>query len=116
MSPATAKRVASNEMAKGDVLGTARFAGIQAAKEADSYLPLCDPVAQVHVLVDFTVGDGFIDVLVSGGHGGDPAPRLQSLTAATAAALTIYDMCKSVDRTMVIGPVELAIESESPES
>ncbi|MGC8511376.1 MAG: cyclic pyranopterin monophosphate synthase MoaC, partial [Acidimicrobiales bacterium] len=60
MSPETARRVASNEVAKGDVLGAARYAGIQAAKEADSYLPHYDAAPEVRILVDFTVGDASI--------------------------------------------------------
>jgi cyclic pyranopterin phosphate synthase len=115
MSPETARRVASNEVAKGDVLGAARYAGLQAAKEADSYLPLYDTVADARVVVDFTVGDDSIDVRVGVTHHSDPPPHVEALTAAAAAALTIYDMCKAVDRTMVIGPVELVVGGDTPE-
>jgi len=108
MQPETATKVASNEMNKGDVLGTARFAGVQSAKEADAYLPLCDPVLVNNVTVNFTVGFDFIEVEASAQSASDHGVAMHALTAATVAALTVYDMCKAVDRTMVIGPVSLA--------
>ena len=107
MQPETAKKVASNEMNKGDVLGTARFAGVQAAKEADACLPLCDSVLVNDVTVGFSVGVDFIEVEASTRSASDSGVDMHALTAATVVALTVCDMCKSVDRTMAIGPVSL---------
>ncbi len=105
MSPETARRVAANEIAKGDVIGAARFAGIQAAKDAHTYLLALDPLPLSRVTVDARVDADFIDVLASAEATSTETARLHALTAATVAALTVYDMCKSVDRTMTIGPV-----------
>ena len=105
MQPSTAARVASNSLKKGDVLGAARFAGVQAAKDAHSYLPLCDPVLVHHVAILFTIHDDAIEVEATVESNLPSVLHMQALTAATVAALTIYDMCKSADRSMVIGPV-----------
>lgn len=94
-------------MSKGDVLGTARFAGVQAAKEASSYLPLSDPVLVNNVTVSFSIEDSFVDVEASVDSPGGAGVEMQALTAVTVASLTVYDMCKSADRTMTIGPVSL---------
>ncbi len=107
MSPATAAAIVAHEMKKGDVLGAARFAGVQAAKEAASYLPLSDPELVHDVTVDFVVGEGSIDVTTRVEGTTSIGARMHALSAATVAALTIYDMCKSADRTMQIGPVAL---------
>ena len=105
MQPSTAARVAANSLKKGDVLGTARFAAIQAAKDAASYLPHCDPVHVHHVSVHFTLHADAIDVEATAYAETCELADMPALTAVTVAALTIYDMCKSADRTMVIGPV-----------
>lgn len=107
MLPATARAIAANEMKKGDVLGAARFAGVQAAKEAASYLPLSDPELVSGVTIDFTVEAGAIEVTTRVEGTTSIGARMHALSAATVAALTIYDMCKSADRTMQIGPVTL---------
>ncbi|MHB8826992.1 MAG: cyclic pyranopterin monophosphate synthase MoaC [Acidimicrobiales bacterium] len=107
MSPATARAIVAHEMKKGDVLGAARYAGVQAAKEAASYLPLSDPEIVHDVTVDFTVGESSIDVTTRVEGTTPIGARMHALSAATVAALTIYDMCKSADRTMEIGPVAL---------
>jgi cyclic pyranopterin phosphate synthase len=103
----TATNVATNSMKKGDVLGTARFAGVQAAKDADSYLPLAESALVNNIAINFSIEDDFIDVEASVESPGGGGVEMQALTAATVASLTIYDMCKSADRTMVIGPVSL---------
>lgn len=105
MQPSTAARVASNSLKKGDVLGTARFAGVQAAKDAHSYLPLCDPALVHRVTILFTLHHDAIEVEATVESNLNDGLHMQALTAATVAALTIYDMCKSADRTMVIGPI-----------
>ena len=108
MRPETARMVAANEMKKGDVLGAARFAGVQAAKDAASYLPLLEPELVGRTSVSFVVGEDVIEVTASVEGATRAGANLHALSAATVAALTIYDMCKSADRTMQIGPVALA--------
>ena len=108
MRPETARMVAANEMKKGDVLGAARFAGVQAAKDAASYLPLLEPELVGRTSVTFDVGDDVIAITASVEGATLIGANLHALSAATVAALTIYDMCKSADRTMQIGPVALA--------
>ena len=105
MLPATARAIAANEMKKGDVLGAARFAGVQAAKEAASYLPLSDPELVSGVAVDFVVDEDSIEVSTRVTSDTLTGARMHALSATTVATLTIYDMCKSADRTMRIGPV-----------
>lgn len=103
----TARRVAANDMKKGDVLGAARFAGAQAAKDAASYLPLSD-VERVKVTsLDVATHTDAIEVVIQVVAESDAGARAYALTATTVALLTIYDMCKSVDRTMTVGPVEV---------
>jgi cyclic pyranopterin phosphate synthase len=106
MLDSTAQLVKTNALQKGDVLAAARFAGIQSAKSAAHYLPLLDSVLSVDVSVDFDIGDTFVAVRV-GVAGEDCAGTwMPALTGATVACLTIFDMCKAVDRTMVIGPLQ----------
>ena len=107
MRPETARAIAANEIKKGDVLAAARFAAVQAAKEAESFLPLIDPASVRRVAVDFDVREGLIEVTVDATCSVEQSARLRALSAATAATLTIYDMCKSADRSMQIGPVSL---------
>jgi cyclic pyranopterin phosphate synthase len=114
MQAQTAANVASNAMNKGDVLGTARFAGVQAAKEAASLLPLCGPVLVRNVSVDFNISEAAIDVEAVVDCFDRSGVEMQAFAAATVAALTIYDMCKSADRAMSIGPVVLWERSGDP--
>jgi len=107
MLASTAASVAANTLKKGDVLATARVAGIQAARQMTSLLTLSHPVAVDMVFVEFTVADTHIDVEVSADAVARTGVEMGALTAVTAAALTVYDMCKSVDRTMTIGDVAL---------
>ena len=103
----TASSVAANTLKKGDVLGAARYAGVQAAKISASLFPLSRPTLVRSTSVDFEVGADAIDVEATV-EGFDTVDfEMSALSAVTAAALTIYDMCKSADRTMTIGPVEL---------
>jgi len=105
MLESTAKLVKANALQKGDVLAAARFAGLQSAKAAANYLPLLDPVLTVDVSVEFDIGDTFVAVRVGVAGDDSVSTWMPALTGATVACLTIFDMCKSVDRTMVIGPV-----------
>ena len=94
-------------MGKGDVLATARVAGIQAAKQASTLLPMSHAVLVGNVQVNFNIADNHIDVEASVDTVDRTGVEMEALTAATVAALTIYDMCKSSDRTMTIGDVAL---------
>lgn len=107
MAPATAALVASNAVNKGDVLATARVAGIQAAKKAAELLPMSHLVLVGNTYINFEIGDSFIDVEASVDTNDRTGVEMEALTAVTVAALTIYDMCKNADRTMSIENVAL---------
>jgi len=103
----TTASVAANAMNKGDVLATARVAGIQAAKQAASLLPMSHPVLVGSVYVNFTIADAHIEVETSVDTVDRTGVEMEALMAVTVAALTIYDMCKSTDRTMTVEAVAL---------
>ncbi len=107
MLASTTASVATNTMNKGDVLATARVAGTQAAKQAASLLPMSHLVLVSNVHLNFTIADTHIDVDASVDAVDRTGVEMEALTAVTVAALTIYDMCKSADRTMTIGNVAL---------
>jgi cyclic pyranopterin monophosphate synthase len=107
MDATTTARVAANAMNKGDVLATARVAGIQAAKQAATLLPMSHPVLVGNVHVNFTIADTHIDVEASVDTVDRTGVEMEALMAVTVAALTVYDMCKSVDRTMTIEEVAI---------
>jgi cyclic pyranopterin phosphate synthase len=103
MLPETTVKVASNAITKGDVLGAARIAGIQAAKRASDLIPLCRPLLVGSVQVNFTIGDDAVEVEAQVETFDRTGVEMEALTACAVAALTVYDMCKSSDRTMSIG-------------
>ena len=107
MLASTTASVAANAMNKGDVLATARVAGTQAAKQAALLLPMSHLVLVNNVYVNFTIADTHIDVEASVDTVDRTGVEMEALTAVTVAALTVYDMCKSADRTMTIGEVAL---------
>ena len=107
MAPETTDKVVNNAMSKGDVLATARAAGIQAAKRAAELLPMCNLVLVGATTVSFEFGDDFIEVEVSVETVDRTGVEMEALTGCTVAALTIYDMCKSQDRSMFISEVAL---------
>ena len=92
---------------KGDVLAAARIAGIMAAKKTAELIPLCHPLALDAVTVDFAVEAGAVKVTASASLTGRTGVEMEALTAASVAALTIYDMCKAVDRKMSIHDVRV---------
>ncbi len=109
MAPATLERIVEGQVGKGDVLGVARVAAIGATKHCAVLIPLCHPVAITGVSVTFEVLDDLPGIRV---HAEVRAidrtgPEMEAMTAASVGALTIYDMCKAMDRGMVVGPVEL---------
>ena len=107
MEPETTSKIASNAIAKGDVLAVARVAGIQAAKITSNLIPLCHPLLVGGVFVNFVVGDDHVEVEVQVDTVDRTGVEMEAMTACSVAALTIYDMCKSVDRSMVIGELTL---------
>lgn len=107
MQPETASKIASGAISKGDVLAVARVAGIQAAKQTPNLLPLCHPLLIGSVFVNFRIEDRHVEVEVQVDTVDRTGVEMEALTACSIAALTIYDMCKSVDRDMTIGDVAL---------
>lgn len=107
MTPETASLVAQRAVAKGDVLAVARVAGIQAAKRTSDLIPLCHPLMVGAVLINFEIGDDFIEIESQVDTVDRTGVEMEALTACSVAALTIYDMCKSADKSMVIGEIAL---------
>ncbi len=107
MAPETTALVAQRAMSKGDVLAVARVAGIQAAKRTSDLIPLCHPLMVGAVLVNFEIGDDYIEIEASVDTVDRTGVEMEALTACSIAALTIYDMCKSTDKSMVIGEIAL---------
>ena len=108
MKPATLRLITTGKIGKGEVLAVARIAGIQAAKRTSEWIPLCHPLALSSVKVDFTTrGRDRIEIEAEVWVSGRTGVEREALTAVSAAALTIYDMCKAVDRDMTIAEVRL---------
>jgi cyclic pyranopterin phosphate synthase len=107
MLPATAALIRSGGAKKGDVLGVARIAGIMAAKRTSELIPLCHPLPISAMSLELTVGDAAVEIEATVRTTGQTGVEMEALTAASVAALTVYDMCKSVDRGMRIEAVRL---------
>lgn len=109
MNPATLAIILEGTAKKGDVLGIARIAGIMAAKSTSTLIPLCHPLALTHVAVDFTpdIAKARMACVVTAETVGPTGVEMEALVAVQVALLTIYDMCKAVDRAMVITDVRL---------
>ena len=104
--------IAGNRIAKGDVLHTARIAGIQAAKRTSELIPLCHPLSLTHVDVDLHPKPGRIEITATAKIAAQTGVEMEALTAVAVAALTIYDMCKAVDKQMVIGEIKLVSKTK----
>jgi cyclic pyranopterin phosphate synthase len=107
MQPATLATIAAGTAKKGDVLGVARLAGIMAAKRTAELIPLCHPLPIDAVAVDLTPSATAIDITATVRTTGRTGVEMEALTAVSVAALTIYDMCKSIDRAMHIENIRL---------
>lgn len=107
MQPETASMIASGAITKGDVLAVARVAGIQSAKRTPDLLPLCHPLLVGSVYVNFTIEDSYVEVESQVETFDRTGVEMEALTSCTIAALTVYDMCKSVDSTMTVGELAL---------
>jgi cyclic pyranopterin monophosphate synthase len=105
MAPETARRL--RELPKGDALATAQLAGIMAAKRTSELIPLCHPLPLSHVEVTLEVGDESVEVVASAETTAQTGVEMEALTAASVAALTVYDMAKAIDRDMVVVEVRL---------
>jgi len=113
MLPETFKMVEAGTHKKGDVLGIARIAGIQASKKTAELIPLCHPLALTHVGLEFQLNtkENSIACQVRAETTGPTGVEMEALTAVQVALLTIYDMCKAVDRGMVMGDIYLLEKS-----
>jgi cyclic pyranopterin phosphate synthase len=109
MSPATAATVAAGDAPKGDVLGTARIAGVLAAKKTGELIPLCHPIGLDHVDVEAAIdaAAGTVTLTATAGVTARTGVEMEAMTAAAVAALTVYDMVKGVERGVAIEQVVL---------
>jgi cyclic pyranopterin phosphate synthase len=107
MRPETAAMIRAGTAKKGDVLGVARIAGIMAAKRTAELIPLCHPLPVSAVTLELEAGEGWVDIAATVRTTGQTGVEMEALTAASVAALTVYDMCKSVDRGMRIEAIRL---------
>jgi cyclic pyranopterin phosphate synthase len=109
MKKTTLKRIKDHAFAKGDVLGVARVAGIMAAKKTPEIIPMCHPLQLASVTIDFTIDAKKNSITIESRVKvtGQTGVEMEALTAASASALTIYDMCKSADKEMVISDIML---------
>ncbi len=107
MLPETLQALVERATKKGDVLATARIAGIQAAKRTPELIPLCHHVKLSSVEVSFTFGEGLVEIETRARASDQTGVEMEALTAASVAALTIYDMLKAVDRAMTIEVIQL---------
>ncbi|MBC8142701.1 MAG: cyclic pyranopterin monophosphate synthase MoaC [Armatimonadetes bacterium] len=107
MNAETRRLIAEEALPKGDVFTVARVAGILAAKRTGELIPMCHPLPLSGVSVDLTLTETGVQITASASCVGRTGVEMEALTAATIAALTVYDMCKSADKGMVIGAVRL---------
>ncbi|HMF16906.1 MAG TPA: cyclic pyranopterin monophosphate synthase MoaC [Gemmataceae bacterium] len=112
MQPATAKLIRDRALAKGDVLEVARLAGIMAAKRTGELIPLCHPLPITSVRIDFSFAqDDLLSIEATVRVFGRTGVEMEALTAVSVAGLTVYDMCKSVDRSMTLERIRLEEKS-----
>ncbi len=111
MSPETVKRLREKALPKGDALEVARIAGIQAGKKTSELIPLCHPLALTHLDVSIEIIDGGARIETVARTKAETGVEMEAMTAACVAALTLYDMCKAVEKGVSIGPVRLLEKS-----
>jgi cyclic pyranopterin phosphate synthase len=109
MKPETVGKILAGGVSKGDVLSVARLAGIMGAKRTPDLIPLCHPLALTSVKLDLTVDEArnAVDIIATAKLKGRTGVEMEALTAVSVAALTVYDMCKAVDRAMRIADIRL---------
>jgi len=113
MAPQTVRLVETNQISKGSVLEVAKIAGIMAAKQTPQLIPLCHPLPMTHINIEFTLDSeqGLIHIETRTRTNYKTGVEVEALTAATVAALTIYDMCKGVDHTITLEQAYVALKS-----
>jgi cyclic pyranopterin phosphate synthase len=112
MASETARRL--RELPKGDALATAQLAGIMAAKRTSELIPLCHPLPLTHVEVTLSVGEEAVEIVASAETTAQTGVEMEALTAASVAALTVYDMAKAIDKEMVVAEVRLVEKTKEP--
>ena len=115
MSPQTVELLRERALPKGDALNTARIAGVMAAKRTPDLIPLCHGLNLTNVDVEFTVREQGVDIVATSQASDRTGVEMEALTAVSVAALTIYDMCKAVDKGMMIDGVKLLEKTKIPE-
>jgi len=112
MKPSTLEKIRQNQLKKGDVLAVARVAGIMAAKRTPDLIPLCHPILVSDISVNFDyIGSDFIRIMATAKSTGKTGVEMEAMVAVSVSALTIYDMCKAIDRGMTIEQVCLEKKS-----
>ena len=114
MSPRTVELLRERALPKGDALNTARIAGVMAAKRTPDLIPLCHGLNLTSVSVELEVGHGEVVIAATARASDRTGVEMEALTAVSVAALTIYDMCKAVDKGMIIGDVRLIEKKKEP--
>ena len=112
LRPETIAKIDSNQIAKGNVLATARIAGIQAVKRTGELIPLCHPLPVHHAQVEFENRKEGIRIVCRVTTAAQTGVEMEALTGASVAALTIYDMCKAIDKVMTISGLRLVSKSK----
>jgi cyclic pyranopterin phosphate synthase len=113
LQPATLALIASDRIAKGNVFATARIAGIQAAKQTAQLIPLCHTLGLSHAALDLTSNETSVEATCTACTTAQTGVEMEALTGVTVALLTIYDMCKAVDKMMRIGEVHLVRKTKT---
>ena len=113
MDPETLKMIENKNSKKGDVLGVARLAGIMGAKQTSTLIPLCHPLSLNHINIEMEIDNKLPGILITASCSvtGATGVEMEAMTAVSIATLTIYDMCKAVDRGMEIGSIRLTHKS-----
>jgi cyclic pyranopterin phosphate synthase len=113
MKPATLRLIRKGGLEKGDVLAVAKTAGIMAAKETHRLIPLCHPIQLTNITIEFYIPENgdFVEITASAKGIGKTGFEMEALVAVAMSALTVYDMCKAVDRGMTIGEIHLIRKS-----
>ena len=112
MAPETARRL--RELPKGDALATAQVAGIMAAKRTAELIPLCHPLPISHIGLALDVGEAVVEIVATVETTAQTGVEMEALTAASVAALTIYDMAKAIDKGMGIGEIRVVEKTKAP--
>ena len=113
LQPNTLESIASDRIAKGNVIATARIAGIQAAKATAQLIPLCHSLGLSHLAIDFEPGEDFVAATCSARTTAQTGVEMEALTGVAVALLTIYDMCKAIDKQMRLEGIRLLHKTKS---